>query len=294
MTSANFLYIVDADPAKGYFSSIQSAINAAAADGGGTVNVHPGTYTENLVLPSVGTHQIQVFGIASAENPAVLIEGTHTFQQSGIYGFSSLKFHYGSGTIWTISSGAGDITFDHCKMAADSPPTGQCIHSRGNAQTCTIKNCSLEAAQEVIVAANAAIFYVENSSLLTLIGVLASNVSLSGRSTFTSWQNTYQVSGGDNISVSGSSIYSSQGSDYNPNNSSNSIVKFTGPGTVKLSNETVRSFEPNGYYIRATGVFVPTPTLVANVITFADPGTAKNVGPNISVMKAPISFNVKE
>jgi pectin methylesterase-like acyl-CoA thioesterase len=277
--SVNAQYIVDHDPAQGSYTTVQAAIDAAAAAGGGDVIVHSGTYTENLTLPNIGVHLIQVSGPSGSPTSA-LIEGSHTLTQTGQYTFTDLKFHYGLGTIWTISgSGAGQISFNACIMISDDIPTGRCINASQSNGNGVISNCIFDAAQEVIVASNSYTFHCVSSSLSSLIGVAAPNVSLTNSARFSSRTNTYQSAGGPNISISGLAIFASDHSNFNPNGGAFNAISFAGAGSAWINRDTICAFDPHGYYAVATGVFEPTPTITVTPPVFTGP--AKLVGPNI-------------
>ncbi len=99
-------YIVDQGGEADYVT-IQAALDAANADGGGTVYVRPATYTENLTLYD----QVTIVGAtSSAEASQVQIVGTHTPPTSGVIGFSTLEL---TGTAAIISSAAAGSTEIH-------------------------------------------------------------------------------------------------------------------------------------------------------------------------------------
>jgi len=71
-------YIVNSTPGKGSYTTIQAAINAATAAGGGTVFLQQGTYTEDLDLSSI-TNFVEVVGATGlGDEGQVEIIGTHT------------------------------------------------------------------------------------------------------------------------------------------------------------------------------------------------------------------------
>jgi hypothetical protein len=99
------------------YSTIQSAINAANAVGGGTVWIQPGTYTENLTL----ANNVLLIGSGVVPSQDVVIVGTHTpVTGSGmLMGFQSLELQYPSGSIISSSAaGTADFYFNNVALYA--------------------------------------------------------------------------------------------------------------------------------------------------------------------------------
>lgn len=70
-------YIVNTTPGKGSYTTIQSAVNAATADGGGTVFLQQGSYVEDLDLSEI-TNFVEVVGATGlGDEGQVEIIGTH-------------------------------------------------------------------------------------------------------------------------------------------------------------------------------------------------------------------------
>ena len=76
-------YIVNSTAGKGSYTTIQAAINAATEDGGGTVFLQQGTYTEDLDLSSIANY-VEVVGTTGVgDEGQVEIVGTHTPPTAG-------------------------------------------------------------------------------------------------------------------------------------------------------------------------------------------------------------------
>lgn len=70
-------YIVNSTPGKGSYTTIQAAVDAATAAGGGTVFLQQGTYTEDLDLSTI-TNFVEVVGATGlGDEGQVEIIGTH-------------------------------------------------------------------------------------------------------------------------------------------------------------------------------------------------------------------------
>lgn len=91
-------YVVGLSGDAGY-QTIQSAVNAAEAAGGGIVVVQPGTYTENLTLFS----NVHIMGLQFADaGGGVNIVGTHTPPNSGGFAFQYVQLQ-GTSAIFSSS-----------------------------------------------------------------------------------------------------------------------------------------------------------------------------------------------
>ncbi len=82
-------FVVGPSKQAGY-QTIQSAINAAQAAGGGTIYVHPGNYQENLTL----FDKIEIFGSVAEEDAGnIQITGVHTPPIIGSVAFRNLQLN---------------------------------------------------------------------------------------------------------------------------------------------------------------------------------------------------------
>ena len=111
-------YVVDSDGSAGY-TTIQAAINAAWAAGGGVVYVRPGVYTENLTLYT----GVPIQGA----NLATTITGVHTPADIGIMSFYDCSLTSATDIVTSAAAGASRIIFSGCNInctngyAADPP-----------------------------------------------------------------------------------------------------------------------------------------------------------------------------
>lgn len=115
------------------YQTIQAAINAAHASGGGTVYIQPGTYAENLTLYDrvnltafAGSLGDIGYYVNSNYQCSVVVNGTYTLD----------------------TSAAPDPTFNTCENIQFSPPTGNVITFNSNAagiiaSTLDLINCTL-------------------------------------------------------------------------------------------------------------------------------------------------------
>lgn len=98
-------YVVGVAGKAGY-QTIQAAINAANAAGGGIVGVQPGTYVENLTLYD-GCH---VTGITFADaGGGVIIQGVHTPPSAGGFAFNNVQLESATHIFNSASAGSAHL-----------------------------------------------------------------------------------------------------------------------------------------------------------------------------------------
>lgn len=105
------VYVVDAVAGQTEYQTIQAAVNAANADGGGTVYIRPGTYTEDLVLFD------QVDLIAAVATPAAgqtLIIGSHTPPAAGSFSMRNLTLQDATSILNSAVAGTTTIAIIDC------------------------------------------------------------------------------------------------------------------------------------------------------------------------------------
>lgn len=111
-------YIVDTVDSNGSFTSIQAAINAASAAGGGVVYIRPGTYTEDLTFAAnVDLVGADAVGFTSNGVSLVNIVGAHTVNFTGKVFCYSISFRAnGASTIITSTAGAPVLLLFFCSI----------------------------------------------------------------------------------------------------------------------------------------------------------------------------------
>lgn len=112
-------YVVDPGGG-GSYTTIQSAINQANTDGGGSVWIRPGTYTEDLTLYSNVT-LVGADATANTGGPAAIIVGTHTPPTSGYLEFRNIGFgDNAADVISSASAGTTEIRLENCQNGLTS------------------------------------------------------------------------------------------------------------------------------------------------------------------------------
>ena len=89
------------------YQTVQSAITAAAAAGGGTIYVQPGTYTENLTLSS-GVY------IAGSIDFNTTIVGVHTPPAAGDFAFQNITLQSATHIFNSAVAGTANLSIEQC------------------------------------------------------------------------------------------------------------------------------------------------------------------------------------
>lgn len=245
-------YVVDAVGANGEYTTIQGAINAAFAAGGGTVYIHPGTYVENLTLqPAVDLFAAVGEARASALPPAnlVTIQGSHIFSATGTVSIDDCVLDGNGADILTISAPAGTaslVVLQDCNLLTTGLSLGTIGSAAGGASLLvmvdanaafsnagfTMQNSSFILLQDVDVQSSPGPFITNNQTVGTLevsrsnIDTLAAAGIVIGSATATA-----------NIKFS---TFRSGG---------NPAISFTAAGTVTSYHNTYESFDASTNYI---------------------------------------------
>ena len=111
-------YVVGSSGEAGY-TTIQAAITAANAAGGGVVYIQPGSYTEDLTL-SDGVDLYGTPAVSQNQGASVTIIGTHTPPSSGHIGFNSIYFQDNSAVFSSAAAGSTHIVLLNCESAVQN------------------------------------------------------------------------------------------------------------------------------------------------------------------------------
>ena len=130
----------------GDFTTIQAAINAAAAqitggpNAGYTISIADGTYIENPVLqPGIDL----VAQIADAYEPNVIIQGNVSFSGSGSCTLSGIEFQTNSGFALSVTgSNASNLTLINCLINCSSG-TGINLASSNSSSQISLYYCNM-------------------------------------------------------------------------------------------------------------------------------------------------------
>jgi len=132
-------YVVGAATTGGY-TTVQAAINAANAAGGGTVFVQPGTYTENLTL--YDGINIRGDGLQS------IITGVHTPPASGAVIFEDLYLTSATDIITSAAAGTTRFRFESCVFNCTNGYVVDCASWTGPVD---IYNCNTASTNDGVV-----------------------------------------------------------------------------------------------------------------------------------------------
>ena len=106
-------YVVDASSTvgeRGTYTTVQAAITAASAAGGGTVYIRPGTYSENLTMAS----GVNLIGVTPSISTSVVISGTHNFNSVASASYQNIEFTASGGDIIVTTTGSVSTVFSNC------------------------------------------------------------------------------------------------------------------------------------------------------------------------------------
>jgi hypothetical protein len=110
-------YVVGPVGEAGY-QTIQAALDAANAAGGGIVYVQPGTYTENLTLYG----DTQVVGVpgnpdSGTAGNSVIISGVHTPPTTGSFVFANVRLASATDIFNSAAAGSASLVLENCFIA---------------------------------------------------------------------------------------------------------------------------------------------------------------------------------
>lgn len=103
----------------GAYTTIQAAINAANAAGGGVVYICPDTYSEDLTL-FAGVDLYGTPAVSQNQGASVSIIGTHTPPDSGKVGFNSIYFQSTTDVFSSAAAGSTHLAFLNCESAVQN------------------------------------------------------------------------------------------------------------------------------------------------------------------------------
>jgi len=132
-------FIVDGtNTANGTHSTIASAVAAALADGGGTVAIRDGTYTEDITLPALVN---LVSWPAIGHTPSVTILGNITCSDAGSRTISGIRLQTNGAPYLTVSGSAATVVYlDNCFLDKTNNTGFSCTSSSASSMV-TFINC---------------------------------------------------------------------------------------------------------------------------------------------------------
>jgi Pectinesterase len=238
-------YIVSTVAATGSYTTIQSAINAASAAGGGVVYIKPGTYFENLSIPDKISLTGATSGIDQSSSSGlynVQILGVHTFSAT-TYAVSIRGITFGSqissptGPLITISPSTGVASVDFFDCIIDATINGvsvtSCISVTSTASgSCFVSfsNCIIQSNfEDIVVGTNSAV-QVTQSKLYAVGGTSACVLITSATGSIDSSYNTYL-------------------------NTAFSCAAFSANGILSSKFDSFQCSDSTGFYIKSSGAF---------------------------------------
>lgn len=237
------------------FTSIQNAINSAAAFGGGTIYISPGTYTENIAFP-VTANGITLIGSASGTSFFdVIISGTHTFSPASAANISiqNIRFNAASGDVFAYAGNttASNLEFVNCRIDASSG-NGISMPTTGASSFLTLTNSSVSASLSSIASSGSSFLFGTDSSFSTT-GSGQSAITLAGASILTAKSSDFSASFGAGNAIALTSAACSAASSGCMYTAGNSAFRYTANASVGSVSDR---FAASGtYFASSSGSF---------------------------------------
>lgn len=278
------------------YQTIQAALDAANAAGGGTVYIQGGSYTENLTL----YNDVDMKGVPPTPlDDSVFINGTHALPSTGEINISYVSFRT-SGDIFTGGTNI-DVSIEHCKLSPFSAG-GHTFNSPNYAGTLFLRDCTTEATndglfnftsaspditiidsqlggsgttQQLIL--NSGALQILSSEIFCVMNIGTVDCFFDMGSSF---QNTINFTGSTTGAIYNSSFLPSTGPAINFNSAANMkwgellidtandpAIAGSGSGTIKLSSVSyLNNDNISGSLTISEDAFLQTPEIIANNI----------------------------
>jgi hypothetical protein len=243
-------YVVDPSttPGKiGSYTTIQAAINAAGAAGGGQVVVRGGTFTEDLTfLPNVNLQGMNTDGLLAVNGGyGVIVIGNHGVNDTTgdvIFTVSNIGFQTSAGITFNLASTAHEILseFLFCSIQ-NSDAAGVCfaLSSAGSTVAC-IANNTITYADNTIATVGTSCQYQHANTAISQAGAPAfvnNGGTLEVKNCYIGAGIILEVLGGNSILFNNQLFASNTG------------VLFSSAGGVVSNNNAWSSSAVSGYYI---------------------------------------------
>ncbi len=244
-------FLVSLDPSAGYFTTIQSAIDAAVAFGASNsaqaeVLIADGQYTENLTLQDY----VNLVGLSSGLSSAVIIIGSATYDGSGSFAATNVTFlEPEDSQALLLSSASAAVVSLSCVTINGSDGGGYGLNVTGAGVTATIRDSFLTAGSGTnsIAVQNGVVNLISCQSLAVDSGsfVFGGTLNIDGCQ-FVDW---YQVNNTiATININNSTIDSSFGDTA-------CIACATGSPTISAYNSKFISINSSNYFISGSSTF---------------------------------------
>jgi len=229
------------------YTTIQAAITAASAAGGGTVIVRHGTYIENLTF-AAGVDVVAVGGDGRPVPGQVTVLGNHTMTSAGFSVLSGIGFSAAAGDVFTLTAAGPGVSVLALKFCNVDSPTGRVsvTSAAGGAFGLMVFFDSQISSQLVTceVGNSSAVNFQES----TAASATAACVNLSGSSS----SSTVFLSnlGGSTAAVIIGNVAAQLLASYSQlSGGTNASVLFAAAGTATMSHNTYTSNNPTTFYI---------------------------------------------
>ena len=265
-------WIVSTVPGLGATTDVMVAVNSAAAAGGGTVYVQPGTYSFNGNFPA----GVSVVGATPSQSGDVIFQGNYTVT-TGNVSFENITFLGQLGGATMNLSTSDEVTFDNCFISNISFVGSGILVSGG--VTLVFQNSGIDTPLDAL-SGNTATITLLNSTIAASGAGAALDLSANATITATSCQ--FSAAGTTFIVEIASVSYTGMNNKYVAGGSS-PCISFVANGTVVSIGETFQSNAASGHFVTSS-----TPTTGRFFYCLAVlTGSATSISPNVQVQAYP-------
>ncbi|HET9433057.1 MAG TPA: hypothetical protein VFO37_04835 [Chitinophagaceae bacterium] len=287
-------YVVDPSAvvgARGTYTTVQAAITAASAAGGGVVFIRPGTYAENLTL-AVSVDLVAITG--GAESSGVEINGNHTFSGDGTAHYLNISFEATTGNNFTLSgAGAKNLYFRDCSF--ENTAANAIVFSSNPAGTANVYLSNCRTAAQVMADLTANTYLEIEGGIHILSGTADSFAINSGSSLYAQGA---KIQGATLLSVDHATAVANAALCFLQ--ASGAIVDFTAAGTARLHECRIETSVGGGNFATGTGTLIyadlvstGTSIGIAGTITqtISDWKPYCTAGTSVTAIKGTAAFN---
>ena len=249
---------------RGEYTTVQAAITAATAAGGGIIYIRPGIYVEDITLED----NISLIGLQANLGNEVQIQGTVTVEYTGRCDIENLYFVTTGASLFVSTTGTAQLNMTNCFFVSSIGPI--CLSSNPSL-VITIDFCGFVPAFADIFSMSAGNLTVRYSSINAFFGnrkrILASGTAVYNFR-FSIVDHFFETQGTATISLFNNTINSTTTETLNVNSAGSTISSF---------NNGITCTAASGDFAIGTGTFEYGETLL--------PGTALDIAATLTEIK---------
>lgn len=271
-------YIVDQSTtvgARGTFTTIQAAMDAAALAPQARIFIRPGTYTENLTLRD----GVNISGSAVDGRVGIIqVIGNHTFTEAGSCAFEGVSFASPAGNTFTINPVGTDtciLAVKFCSVVNSAGiifsmvPGPTAVAALGSA------NCNYSAGTNAFNTINNSVIDLNDCQIINTVGAQSLFV-LDGNTNIVTTTSEFNSTGDVFDIISANVTIRSQ---YNFSTAQNAFVRFTAAGNVNAMHSIIDASDPSTNYVIGVGNYTFADQVLLGPAINVDPATTQIIPP---------------